>query len=170
MKYELNAFDWNQIQIKINQKSSFDLAFFSEKCLCGLWKEHIVENFTMMEKNINQTNEIIEVFAKFENPDDDTRKELLHFLTIEEENKQNECLLRFVLADKEGGLRLCLLERELRRTNQTSLLKKILRQKPKDSKTFNFSGTQLLLKCLEKHFLSYFPGTITNCVHETSNR
>lgn len=93
-------------------------------CPCKLTKEVIVQYYSVMEKNMDSVDSIIQRFGEFEGFDEATRDIFNNLLAKGSVENKTENFLRRLLELPDTRLHLCLLEREMQKTNP-QLLQKI---------------------------------------------
>lgn len=93
-------------------------------CSCKLTKEVIVQYYSVMEKNMDSVDRIIQTFGEFEGFDEATRDIFNKLFAKGSVGNKTENFLRRLLELPDTRLHLCLLEREMQKTNP-KLLQKI---------------------------------------------
>lgn len=103
-----------------------------------------------MEKEMTNVDDIINKFAEFFKLDENAQGEFSSMLDIKDQIKKSNLLLRKVLNGETANV--CLLERELRKTEQVNLLKRVI---AKPSEQTNRQHCKLL-EVLVSLFILYF--------------
>lgn len=110
----------------------FTKVLFPGKCCCKLSKDLITKYFSNITERMTCVKDILTTFTEFPLFNDKDRFDLqVQRLEVETSNEEhttswNDAFLRKVLNMKCDDLEVCLLNKELHRTNQEDLVKQVI--------------------------------------------